>query len=111
MPKIGFLFPGQGSQAVGMGRDFAESLDWAAGMYGRAAERLGFDLAAVSFNGPEETLRQTRYTQPALVVHSAIADRLLRERGVVPDAVAGHSLGEYSAPVSYTHLTLPTSSE
>ncbi len=100
MPKIGFLFPGQGSQAVGMGRDFAESLDWAAGMYRRAAEHLGFDLAAVCFEGPEETLRQTRYTQPALIVHSAIADRLLRERGVVPDAVAGHSLGEYSALVS-----------
>lgn len=100
MPKIGFLFPGQGSQAVGMGRDFAESLEWAAGMYGQAAELLGFDLAAVCFDGPEETLRQTRYTQPGLVVHSAIADRLLRERGVVPDAVAGHSLGEYSALVS-----------
>ncbi len=100
MPKIGFLFPGQGSQAVGMGRDFVESIEWAAGMYGHAAELLGFDLAAVCFEGPEETLRQTRYTQPGLVVHSAIADRLLRERGVVPDAVAGHSLGEYSALVS-----------
>jgi [acyl-carrier-protein] S-malonyltransferase len=100
MPKIGFLFPGQGSQAVGMGKDFAEARGWAADLYRQAAGILGFDLAAVCFEGPEETLRQTRFTQPALVVHSAIADRLLRERGVVPDAVAGHSLGEYSALVS-----------
>jgi [acyl-carrier-protein] S-malonyltransferase len=100
MASIGFLYPGQGSQFAGMGKDFTEARGWAADLYRRAASTLGFDLADVSFNGPEETLRQTRFTQPALLAHSAIADRLLRERGVVPDAVAGHSLGEYSALVS-----------
>lgn len=84
MPSIGFLFPGQGSQFVGMGRDFSEAFPWAVELYGKARSVLGFDLAEVCFNGPEETLKQTRYTQPALLVHSMISDRLLRERGVVP---------------------------
>jgi len=100
MPKIGFLFPGQGSQFTGMGKDFAETFPWAADTYDRARSLLGFDLADVCFNGPEETLRQTRFTQPALVVHSALAGRLLREKGIVPAAAAGHSLGEFSAMIA-----------
>jgi [acyl-carrier-protein] S-malonyltransferase len=100
MPKIGFLFPGQGSQFVGMGRDFAEAFGWVGELYAGAEALLGFDLAGVCFNGPEETLRQTRFTQPALVVHSAISCRLLREKGIVPSAAAGHSLGEFSALIA-----------
>ena len=100
MSKIGFLFPGQGSQFTGMGRDFAEACGWADRLYGSAQSLLGFDLADVCFNGPEETLRQTRFTQPALVVHSAIAGRLLRDKGIVPSAAAGHSLGEFSALIA-----------
>jgi [acyl-carrier-protein] S-malonyltransferase len=100
MQKIGLLFPGQGSQFTGMGKDFAESFAWAGEIYEKARSLLGFDLADVCFNGPDETLRQTRYTQPALVVHSAIAWRMLREKGVVPAASAGHSLGEFSALIA-----------
>jgi [acyl-carrier-protein] S-malonyltransferase len=100
MKKIGLLFPGQGSQFTGMGKDFAESFPWAGEIYEKAQTLLGFDLAGVCFNGPDETLRQTRYTQPALVVHSAIAWRMLREKGVVPSASAGHSLGEFSALIA-----------
>jgi [acyl-carrier-protein] S-malonyltransferase len=100
MPKIGFLFPGQGSQFTGMGKDFAEAYPWAGETYDMARSVLGFDLADVCFNGPEETLRQTRFTQPALVVHSVNAGRLLREKGIVPSAAAGHSLGEFSALIA-----------
>jgi [acyl-carrier-protein] S-malonyltransferase len=100
LSSVGFLFPGQGSQLVGMGRDFAEALPWARDLYSLASEMLGFDLADVCFNGPEEALRQTRATQPALVVHGVIAARLLREKGIVPALAAGHSLGEYSALIA-----------
>jgi [acyl-carrier-protein] S-malonyltransferase len=100
MATIGFLFPGQGSQFAGMGKDFVDAFPWARELYDIAQSILGFDLADVCFNGPEETLKQTRYTQPAIVVHSVIANRLLREKGIVPVAVAGHSLGEFSALIA-----------
>jgi [acyl-carrier-protein] S-malonyltransferase len=88
-----------------MGRDFSEAFPWAREVYGKAQSILGFDLAEICFNGPEEKLKQTRYTQPALLVHSMISNRLLRERGVVPDAAAGHSLGEFSAWIASGALT------
>jgi [acyl-carrier-protein] S-malonyltransferase len=92
-----FLFPGQGSQIVGMGKDLAAESGLARGMYDKAADVLGFNLAAVCFEGPEDALKQTRVTQPALYVHSCILTDLLAERGITPSAAAGHSLGEYSA--------------
>jgi len=97
LKKIGFMFPGQGSQLVGMGKDFYDQYSWAEKIYNDAGILLGFDLADVSFNGPEEKLRQTRFTQPALYVHSMVVATALKEKNIVPDVVAGHSLGEFSA--------------
>lgn len=95
--KIGFLFPGQGSQIVGMGKDFFDRFADAKTYYEKAEDVLGFDLAGVSFDGPEEKLKQTRFTQPALYVHSYAIARLLRDKAVIASAAAGHSLGEFSA--------------
>jgi|TARA_B100000809_G_C15092272_1_gene513644 [acyl-carrier-protein] S-malonyltransferase len=95
-----FLFPGQGSQYVGMGEDFYTNSDFARETYDKASNLLGFDLKEISFNGPEETLKETQYTQPAIFVHSIIVDKFLKEKDIIPDAVAGHSLGEFTALVS-----------
>jgi [acyl-carrier-protein] S-malonyltransferase len=80
-----------------MGKDLADRFELARNRYMEAAEILGFNLARICFEGPEDDLRQTRVTQPALYVHSCIVAELLAEWGVVPSAAAGHSLGEYSA--------------
>ena len=97
--KIGFLFPGQGSQIVGMGKDFYEKFDFARSMYDQADTFLGYRISDVSFEGSEEELKQTKNTQPALFVHSLIIARLLEEKGIRASAAAGHSLGEFSALV------------
>ncbi len=95
-----FLFPGQGSQQVGMGRDLHEAYPEVRELYDTAAASLNFDLRQVSFEGPEEQLRETRITQPALFVHSLAVDLILQKKGLQPEATAGHSLGEFSALVS-----------
>lgn len=97
---IGLVFPGQGSQSVGMGRAFYEGAPSLRGLYDEASSVLGYDAAALCFDGPAERLNLTEYTQPALLVSSIAAWRMLEPAGLVPVAVAGHSLGEYSALVA-----------
>ncbi len=97
--KIAFLFPGQGSQAVGMGRELAERFTIAAQTFAEADEALGFSLSKLCFEGPEEDLRLTENTQPAIMTVSVAAARVLAEHGVEPALAAGHSLGEWSAHV------------
>lgn len=97
--KIAFLFPGQGSQAVGMGRELSERFPVAAQTFADADAALGFPLSKLCFEGPEEDLRLTENTQPAIMTVSVAVARLLAEQGVSPALAAGHSLGEWSAHV------------
>ena len=98
--KIAFLFPGQGSQAVGMGRDLRERFRVAARTFAEADEALGFAISKLCFEGPEEELRLTENTQPAILTVSVAAWRVLEAEGVRAELAAGHSLGEWSAHVA-----------
>ncbi len=100
MTKTAFIFPGQASQYVGMGKDLYEKYDLAKNYYDQANDILGFDLKTISFSGPEDELKQTKTTQPAIFVVSVIVYELLKAKGFKPDFVAGHSLGEYAALVA-----------
>jgi len=97
---IAFVFPGQGAQVVGMGRGLAETFPVCRATFDEADAALGFALSDVIFDGPAEQLTLTENTQPAILTVSVAACRLLDERGLRPDVVAGHSLGEYSAHVA-----------
>src|SRR5688572_24416410 len=100
MAKTAFLFPGQGSQKAGMGADLAESIPAARAVFEEADDALGFSLSKLCFEGPDEDLRLTENTQPAILTCSIAVLAAVREKGLKPDFVAGHSLGEYSALVA-----------
>ncbi len=97
---IAFIFPGQGSQAVGMGRDLADAYPIARQTFEEADDALEYKLSQLCFEGPEEQLRLTEITQPAILTVSVAAYRVLNEKGIRPSYLAGHSLGEYSAHVA-----------
>ncbi len=103
--SIAFLFPGQGSQTVGMGKELADNYPVARQTFEEADEALGYKLSELCFEGPEEKLKLTEITQPAILTASVAAWRVLQEKGLKPDFVAGHSLGEYSAHVAAGTLT------
>lgn len=105
MTKLALLFPGQGSQAVGMGRDLYDNFISARAVFDEADAALGFPLSQLIFEGPDEQLKLTEFTQPAILTVSVAAARVLAERGVAVALAAGHSLGEYSAHVAAGTLT------
>lgn len=100
MSKTAFVFPGQGAQAVGMGKDVYEAFEGSRAVFEQADEALGFKLSEIIFNGPDDELKQTANTQPALLTVSVALLQALEGRGLKADYVAGHSLGEYSALVA-----------
>jgi [acyl-carrier-protein] S-malonyltransferase len=106
LSEIAFLFPGQGSQAPGMGLELAENFSSAREVFKEADAALGFPLSKLCFEGPAEELQLTANTQPAVLAVSVAAVRVLAEKGIRPDYVAGHSLGEYSALVAAGSLGL-----
>src|ERR1700732_5488349 len=99
MGKIAFIFPGQASQYPGMGKELAENFPEARAVFDEADKALGFSLSQMCFAGSEENLKQTANTQPAILTCSVAVQRVLAKKGVIPDFVAGHSLGVYYPPV------------
>lgn len=106
MSKIAFVFPGQGTQYVGMGKELYENNSVAKEYFDKVFDSLDFDLKSVMFNGSEEELKDTKNTQPAIVAMSLVLEKLLREKGIEPNYVAGHSVGEYAAVGSAGFLSL-----
>ena len=106
MSKTAFVFPGQGAQFVGMGKDIYENNEKAREEFDKIFSSLSFDLKTAMFEGPEELLKKTKYTQPAIVAMSLVLEKIVREKGITPDFVAGHSVGEYAAFGSGGFLTL-----
>lgn len=104
--KIAFVFPGQGSQYVGMGKEIYENFNIAREIFEEASDALGYDLANLSLNGPAEELDKTFITQPCIVTVSTAINKVLSEKGLKPSVVLGHSLGEYSALVAAEVLSL-----
>ena len=94
-----YIFPGQGSQFPGMGKDLFDQYEIAKKLFNQANEILGFDLSKIIFEGAKEDLQQTSVTQPAIYVHSVVLSKVMGD-SFKPDAVAGHSLGEFSALTS-----------
>ena len=109
--NILYIFPGQGSQYEGMGKDICEAHDTARKIYDQASEVLGYDIADMSFNNPDDQLNLTRHTQPALLTHHIACLEVFKEKtggNVQPTMAAGHSLGEYSALVAANALSFDT---
>lgn len=100
MGKTAFIFPGQGAQAVGMGKDFYDNFDTARRLFDEADDALGYSIKRICFDGSADELKLTANTQPAILVVSVIVNELLKSEGVVAEIAGGHSLGEYSALVA-----------
>ena len=100
MNKLAFVFPGQGAQAVGMGKDLFATYDVAKKIFAEADEALGYSIKDMCFEGPADDLKLTANTQPAILTVSVIVNEILKEHGIQPDVAGGHSLGEYSALVA-----------
>jgi [acyl-carrier-protein] S-malonyltransferase len=105
MGKVAFIFPGQASQYPGMGKELAEKYPSARAVFEEADKALGFSISKICFEGTEEELKLTANTQPAILAVSVAAFRVLAEKGIAPEYVAGHSLGEYSALVAAGSLS------